>query len=390
MKKLFVIASRVPFPLDKGDKLRLYHQLTELHKKYEVHLCVLDDANTSVKALEELKSLCSVLEVHKLSKWKVYLNLLRGLVGSKPFQIYYFYQRGVHQKIKKSIANFQPDYIYCQLIRSAEYVKNEHQIPKTIDYMDAFSKGIERRIDSAGIKRKLFQSEYKRLVKYENLTFDYFDHHTIISNEDKKCIMHESREEIEIVQNGIDTKFFISENRPKKYDLLFVGNMSYAPNVNSVVYFVNNVLPLLIQKNPEITFYIAGASPLAEVKFLASKNVIISGWIDDIRDAYKESKVFVAAMNIGTGLQNKLLEAMSMELPCVTSPLANKALGATDNKEILISNNEQEYVNHINRLLASDELRAELGKSGRSYVQEKFSWKHSTEKLSQIIESQVT
>ncbi|MFT5600979.1 MAG: sugar transferase (PEP-CTERM/EpsH1 system associated) [Flavobacteriales bacterium] len=387
MKKLFVIASRVPFPLDKGDKLRLYHQLTELHKKYEIHLCVLDDAKTEAKALEELKSLCSVLEVHSLPKWKVYLNLLRGLIGTKPFQVYYFYQRGVHRKIKKSIANFQPDYIYCQLIRSAEYVKNEHQIPKTIDYMDAFSKGIERRIDTAGLKKKLFQSEYKRLVKYENLTFDYFEHHTIISNEDKKCIMHESRDVIKIVQNGIDTDYFTSVSKPKKYDLLFVGNMSYAPNVDSVVYFVNKILPLLIAKKKDITFYIAGANPLPEVLQLAGENVIISGWIEDIRDAYNESTVFVAAMNIGTGLQNKLLEAMAMELPCVTSQLANKALGAKEGQQILISKNEKEYVDHITQLLSSDDVRKELGVAGRCYVKENFSWKHSSDQLSQIIES---
>jgi len=385
LKKIFVIASRVPYPLDKGDKLRLYHQLVQLKEHFEITLCVLDDGTVTKKTKAHLKSICKEVVVFELPKGKIYFNLFRALFSEKPFQVHYFYQASIHRKIKKIIAKLNPDHIYCQLIRSAEYVKNEHHIPKTIDYMDAFSKGIERRIDSAGWKKKIFHSEYKRLMRYENLIFDYFEHHTIISEEDKKFILHEKKQDIVVVPNGVDVSFFNpKEMQDPKYDVLFVGNMSYAPNVDGVIYFVKQVLPLLLQEQPNLTFYIAGANPAPEVLQLASKNVIISGWVEDIREAYLSAKVFVAPMQIGTGLQNKLLEAMAMKLPCITSPLVNKSLKGAPEEEVLICNTPQEYATEILTLLKSNDIRTTLGEEGRSFVKSKYSWNKATKRLSDL------
>ena len=112
--------------------------------------------------------------------------------------------------------------------------------------------------------------------------------------------------------------------------------MSYPPNVNAVMYIAKEIFPLLLKHKPDIKLLIAGATPTNAVKSLANANIHVSGWMDDIRDAYNESSIFLAPLQIGTGLQNKLLEAMSMELPCITSALANNALKACDGEEILI------------------------------------------------------
>jgi glycosyltransferase involved in cell wall biosynthesis len=195
-----------------------------------------------------------------------------GFIGRKPFQVYYFYQRSAHNKVNKIVESFQPDHIYCQLLRSAEYVKDYHNTPKTLDYQDAFSKGIERRIASVGWKKFIFESEHKRLLKYENIIFDYFDYHTIISEEDRNAIFHEQRKKIHIIPNGIDTTFFKKDTaQEKKYDLVFVGNMSYAPNINSANYIAETLLPEVIKLFPNIKILIAGANPSPEVKKLQNK-----------------------------------------------------------------------------------------------------------------------
>ena len=147
-KKLFVISSRVPYPLDKGDKLRLYHQLNHLNKEFEIMLVSLSENGENKEAQIKLNSFVDHVHVIPLKKWKIYINLALGFLGRKPFQVYYFYQRNTHKKIKSLIESFEPDYIYCQLLRSAEYVKDYHHIPKTLDFQDAFSKGIERRINN--------------------------------------------------------------------------------------------------------------------------------------------------------------------------------------------------------------------------------------------------
>jgi len=381
--KLFVIVSRVPYPLDKGDKLRIYHQVKELSKTNTVHLCCLDDNNTKENNINELRSICSELTIIRLSKVKIYFNLFRALFSNKPYQVHYFYQAKAHKQVREILQNFNPDRIYCQLIRTAEYVKQEHNISKTIDYMDAFSKGIERRVAKSGFLKPIFIEESKRLLKYEHLIFDYFEGHTIISKEDRKWILHEKRNEIEIVSNGIDTDFFTSKSGNKlEYDLIFVGNMSYAPNVEAVKFLVNEILPLL---NAQTKLLIAGASPSKEVLKLGSSQVTVSGWIDDIRDAYKNAKVFVAPLFIGTGLQNKLLEAMSMELASVTTPLVNSSLKGEENTHLVIANSALEFSEKINDLLLNDKKRKLLGSNARDFVKENYSWKKSTDLLASVL-----
>ena len=380
--KLFVLVSRVPYPLDKGDKLRVYHQLKELTKRHEVHLCCLDDNNTEEIYINHLKEICSTVSVFKLTKLKIYWNLFRSLFSKKPYQVNYFYQYAIHRKIKVLIEELKPDRIYCQLIRTTEYVKHEHHIRKTLDYMDAFSKGIDRRIPFAGILKPIFKDEAKRLLKYEHLIFDYFDEHSIISEEERLLIYHQKRAEITVVTNGIDTSFFSAQEHNKVYDLIFVGNMSYAPNVAAVTFLVEEIMPLI----PTVNLLIAGASPSKEVQKLAGKNVIITGWIEDIRTAYSNAKLFVAPLFIGTGLQNKLLEAMAMELPCITTELVNNSLKAKEGVEIELANSAAEFAEKITTLLKNEKQQKTLGKNAREFVQREFSWEESTRRLEEIIE----
>ncbi len=377
MHKIFVIASRVPFPLDKGDKLRIYHQVKELSKHFEVCLCVLSETKVEQKSIDELNKIAARVEIIQLNRILIYWNLFLGLFSKKPFQIHYFYQRIAHKKITKIINDFNPIHIYCQLIRCAEYVKNVHQISKTIDYMDAFSKGIERRIESAGWKKFLFKKEYKRLIQYENLIFDYFDFHTIISAQDRQYIFHPNKNEIAIVPNGIDTDFFKPIDINKSYDLVFVGNMSYPPNVDAMLFLVKEILPFLKIKRPNISLLIAGSSPSKEILELQNQNITVTGWVDDIRQSYASSKVFVAPLRIGTGLQNKLLEAMAMGVPCITSVLANKALNAEPNEEIIVCENTNDYINQIQALLSNPEWQTNLSQNGRSFICANFFWETS-------------
>lgn len=384
-KKLFVISSRVPYPLDKGDKLRLYHQLCHLKDHFEICLCSLNDTNIDEKAANELKAITDDLHIIKLSKWKIYFNSLLGLLGRKPIQVHYFYQSKVHRRVKKIIDDYKPDFIYCQLIRTAEYVKDFHDINKTIDYQDAFSKGVERRIENEKLLKSFYRSEHKRLLKYENVIYDYFEHHTIISEEDRNFIFHEKRQYINIIPNGIDTDFFTPDENEKKFDLLFVGNMSYAPNVDSVKYIVNEILPIVWKANPKVNLLIAGANPNAEVLKLSSEKVKVSGWLNDIRDAYSQAKIFIAPMRIGSGLQNKLLEAMSMQLPCITSSLANRPLKATHGTHAVICKNTEDYAHAVINLLVSEELSTQLAINGREFVKNQFSWESEVNKLAKII-----
>jgi sugar transferase (PEP-CTERM/EpsH1 system associated) len=387
--KILALLSRVPYRLDKGDKLRAYHQLRKLAERHEVILFAISEEpeNIRLAAQAELEKFCKHVILFPLHKFQVASNLLVSLRNHKPFQVNYFYDKAAQKAINKLISEYQPDQIYCQLIRMAEYVRHVKNIPTTLDYMDTFSKGMLRRAEIAPIFLKsVYNLEAQRLLQYEADVFPDFQHTTIISRQDRTYINHPRNNEIEIIPNGIDTDFFAPKNCPKKYEIVFAGNMNYAPNVDTAVFLVKKVLPLIQQQIPEIKLLLAGANPAGRVKALAGSNVTVSGWLDDIRDAYCSAKVFVAPMFIGTGVQNKILEAMAMEIPCVTSPLVNNGVGSIPGEHLLIGNNAEEFANQVIKLLNNTELAAEIAKNALKFVRENYDWSKAVQRLEQVME----
>ncbi len=383
--KIFVLLSRFPYPLEKGDKLRAYNQIKQLSKNHEIHLCAISDINVDKKYRNALDPFCKSVTIINIRKPGIALNILKAYINGKPLQTGYFYDRKAQQKIDMLIENIKPDHIFCQLIRVSEYVKTKN-IPKTLDYQDVFSKGVERRSHTASFYMKpILRLEYKRLLKYENEVFDLFDNKTIISIPDRDLIPHNDKDKIAVVINGVDTDFFKPMKMKKEYDLVFTGNMGYPPNVNASLYLVKEILPLVRKQKPEITLTLAGASPHPDVKALESKNVHVTGWVEDIREFYAKARIFIAPMQIGTGLQNKLLEAMAMKIPSITSPLANQALEAEPGKEILVGNSPEEFAEYIIKLLDDKKLSEKLADNGYSFVQNNYNWESATGKLEKII-----
>ncbi len=386
--KLVVVLSRFPYPLEKGDKLRAYHQLKELSLQHEIILCSLTDQKIDPAWIKEINNFCSEVHLFRLKKPLLYWNTIKQFFSNRPYQIGYFYQRKIHRELVQIIQKKEPDHIYCQLIRTAEYVKDIHNVPKTLDYMDALSKGMLRRAEIAkGIKKQLFLIEGKRLAEYENRIFDYFNHHVIISTQDRDLIGHPQSSEIEIIENGIDQSFIdYKSNDKKEFDLVFTGNMNYPPNVECAEYIVNTIYPKLKALHPQLCILLSGANPHQRVLDLAENGqVIVTGWVEDIKTSYAKGKLFVAPLFIGTGLQNKLLEAMAMGLPCITTPLANNALGAVDNSSILIAKDSDEFVEKINALLSDSNLMSSVSKQGKKFVSSEFDWKKSIEKLTTVM-----
>lgn len=384
--KILVLLSRVPYPLEKGDKLRAFHQIKGLSHNHEVHLIALSDQKINEESKDVLSSFCKTVHFFHLRRFSILRQLVLGYFSAKPYQVNYFYNREIFDQIQTLIGEIEPDRIYCQLIRMAEYVKHIHHIPKTIDFMDAFSKGIERRIkNSPMFFRYVFKQEYNRLKNYEHLMVHYFEQHTIISEQDRDFIAHEENNRIEIVPNGVDMDYFCTYPSEVVYDLLFTGNMNYPPNIDCAVYIVEKVLPLVKNKYPNIKVLISGAQPSSRVKSLAGENVTVTGWVSDLRDSFVKSRIFLAPMQIGTGLQNKLLEAMSMKLPCITSPLANYALGAPEGKSILVGFTPEEIAQHVVELLEDPSLRERIAESGHAFVSKHFSWETHNRLLEEII-----
>lgn len=387
--QLLVVLSRFPFPLEKGDKLRAYYQIKELSKEYRITVFATSEKQIAQEDFEKVQAICEHVEVQYLPLAQRILSLFWAFFSDLPFQVHYFFSLSGRNRVRTMLLENDFEHIYCQLIRTSEYVKNIHHIPKTIDYMDAFSTGMERRISRRPCyDRWLFRWESKRLRRYERKIFDFFEHHTIISAQDRSLIAHPNKERIVAIPNGIAPTFFEPMEREETYDFVFVGNMSYPPNIDAVFYMAKHVLP----EFPASTLLVSGATPHASLKKLAGSNsqIELTGWLDDIRSSYLKGKIFIAPMTIGTGMQNKLLEAMALKTPCITTDLANNAIGAIDGKHLLVGNTPTEINSKIRQLLDAPNERKAMAEAAHTFVKEQYSWEETTQELIHLMRQKGT
>ncbi len=383
--RISILASRFPYPIEKGDKLRLYHQLRGLSANHEIHLIALNEISIDPADYNHLKQYCESIHILDIGKWKPKLSLLKSLSNALPFQVQYFYQQKVKQEIHNILKEIKPDVIYCQLIRMAEYVR-EINLPKVLDYMDSFSLSAERRVKHDHFFSKMFfKSEHNRVKKYEASLVKDFDQLTIISNQDYDYMISNSgisKDKLSVISNGLDINHFTPIEKRKEFEIGFIGNMGYRPNILAAYFLIKKILPLV---NKKVKTQIAGTRPAQSIRNLANNDIIVTGWMADIRDAYNNSLIFVAPIFTGAGQQNKILEAMAMGLPCVTTVVVNESIKAEHGKEIFVANNENEFAELINTLLEDEDLRNRVGELARKYVEEHYSWETENKKLEELL-----
>jgi len=380
--KMVVLLSRIPYPLEKGDKLRAFYQIKELSKKHEIYLVALNDAPIHPDAIAQLNPFCKEILILNLPFWTRFMGLFYALFKGIPLQCGYFYSRKAHRKFIDFVNKVQPDHIYCQIVRVIPYVIGL-DYPKTLDFQDVFSKGMQRRYESAPFYSKpLFYYEFKKLMKYEQFAFSVFDHLTIITGVDRDLIPHPEHMKIEVIANGVDFEQYKHQEVTKEYDLIFSGNMSYPPNIDAAEYIAKYIFPELRKEFPNITLVVCGAAPTARVTSLAGNGITVTGWVDSMADYYAKSKVFIAPMRLGTGLQNKLIEAMAMKLPCITSTLAGKPLeGIESGRDVVICETTSGYIEAVKLLLKNEELYTEISENGHLFVKQNYNWGVTTQKL---------
>ena len=396
--RLAVLTPRFPLPLNKGDRLRIFHQLEELHRHFQVDLHCLTFRRISTEDLSAIQGRCEQVTVHKLNWWKAAFRLGWSVFSRRPFQVLLFTERHLVRSIRKEILNGQPDVLLAQMVRTAEYVKDLDAVPHVLDIMDTLHAGAEREAERAPWwKKPLLREEGRRLLRYEHRMPQYFDACTIISEQDRQLLPHPDKERITVVPNGVDTDFFHPEASPpplegahhRQYDVSFCGNLGYAPNVVAARFLAQDVAPVFerITGRP-LVLLICGAQPAAAVKALSSDHVDVIGDVADIRSAYLAAPIFVAPMLVNTGLQNKLLEAMALERACLTTTRALGALGIDVGDAVATANDASTFAAQIADLTLDQDRRMRMGRAAIQVVQTAFTWSAASAPLVGLLHNQ--
>ncbi|MEZ5267306.1 MAG: glycosyltransferase [Microthrixaceae bacterium] len=382
--RLVTVTSRFPYPIERGDKLRAHHQLRVLAQRHDVALIALSEGPVPDGDRRIVSDLGVEVHVVQRSRLDTVRSTASGVVGGRPIQVGYFMAPRVRAEVARLLERLQPDHLYCQLVRTA-WANDAGGVRSTIDYQDAFAAAMRRRgANRAAPVRVLFDREADRIGRCERAAFDAFDNQVVISEQDRRLLEVPVPETVDVVPNGVDTDHFsprVDAGRRGRHRVRRQHGLS--PQCAGLAH-VGGGDRAGTRGSP--TVLLAGARPSRSVRRLAGPGVEVTGWMPDIRDAYARASVMVAPLFIGAGLQNKILEAMAMGVPCVTTTLVNDSIGAERGREIMVADNPADLAQATAELLESPGRRAEISEAARAMVIDRFSWGAVGDKLTSIFE----
>jgi sugar transferase (PEP-CTERM/EpsH1 system associated) len=398
LMKILFLAHRIPYPPDKGDKIRSYQVLKYLASRHELFLACLIDDDRDLRAVEELRRLVPNLHYERLRPWRQRLHMLHALVTGKPLTVLHFYSSSLHAQLMALVKKEKFDALFVYSSNMADYVRGL-QIPvRLIDFCDLDSEKFKQ---YTGISKPpfswLYRLEGKRLAAYEKQAAANFHHTIFIGSQEKRLFERNGfNGKLVLISNGVDFDRYYGYELPARQPsppggkpyLLFTGAMDYIPNIDAAYWFAREVFPNLKMILPELQFYIIGGNPARKIRKLhdPEAGVIVTGYLDDVRPYIKSARVFVAPMRIARGMQTKILEAMACGVPVVTSPAAARGIGAQAGEHVLVAESAGEYVRQSLCLLVNKKIHARLRKQAFRFLQEKFSWEQNLRVLDTLLE----
>jgi len=386
MKILFV-CHRVPFPPNKGDKIRAFNIIKFLSEKHEIYLCSSYDERIDIQARNALRKLCKEVHIFYLNPFLSKLKAILSFLRNKPMSVGYFNSRGLKTKVEEILRKEKIDLVFAYSSPSAQYCIGK-KIRKIMDFVDCDSGKWEQygRILPPPLSY-LYRREHKQLRRYEKKIIEEFDSCIVITElERNEFAKFSDTRKMQVILNGVDAGYFKPNYSNNPSRIIFTGAMDYYANVDSVVYFANRIFPRIKKDFPEVEFYIVGPRPVSEIRKLAGLDgVFIKGFVNDIRSVYDNASIAVVpSFRIAQGLQNKILEAMACGLAVVTTTKAVSCLKVKSGIEVLIADDDSDFAEKVVRLLKDKSLCLDIGKRARIYVEQYHNWQKNLSKLDNL------
>lgn len=389
---ILFISHRIPYPPNKGDKIRSFHEIKYLSRDHNLSLAFLVDDEKDLVHIDELRNYCSSMDYDRISPLWQKIKTVPYVMTGKPLSVPYFYSQRLQDAIDRRLREHDIDAIICFSAPMAEYVFRSKVIRITnnkpshiMDFVDVDS---DKWRMYAGFSRfplsGIYRREWRRLAEYERKIGRTFDWSVFVSEKEVelyRTLCPGARPVV--IPNGVDAAFF-NINKQDDGDeqrvphILFMGAMDYFPNEDAVLYFSREVWPLVKKEMPQAKFYVIGRNPSKKVTKLShkDKNIIVTGFVSDVRNYLKVADVFVAPLRVARGVQNKVLEAMAAGVPVVATPEAVQGLKTYDGC-IKVEAHAERFAESILKMIKVPLERHTMSTNSRRYIEENYNWERN-------------
>lgn len=395
---LLLLTHRIPYPPNKGDKIRSYHLLRHLAKHYQVYLgCFVDD-EADWQHVSTLQQWCADVCVVGLHPQLAKLRSVSGLLTGEALSLPYYRSAALTRWVGETVARHQITRMVAFSSPMAQYLESYTGARRVIDFVDVDS---DKWAQYARSKRWpmswVYRREARTLLDYERRIAAMFDTSVFVSEEEAamfRSLAPESAERIGHMLNGVDSDYFspgreyLNPYPQAEQALVFTGAMDYWANVEAVCWFAEQVFPSLQAIHRDLRFYIVGSRPTKQVQALSEQpGVVVTGAVPDVRPYLAHAAMAVAPLRIARGVQNKVLEAMAMAKPVVVTPQALDGIKAEPGSELLLARDPAEYVRHITELLGDTAWALTLGEAARQRVVVDYSWDSKFCAIDQVLQT---
>lgn len=386
--RLLFLTSRLPWPPDRGDRLRTFNLLREFSQEHEISLVSFISKPEETILREHIKDYCKDIHLLHLPSWQSALSAVFNIWRGLPLQLEYYRSSKMDQLVDQLISREKFQAVYVHLFRMAPFVSQHPGIYRIIDLTDVISQEIATSLPyRSTISRMIYGTERPRIAAYESHVANWADETWLISDNDKLELGRQcGQANLQTIPNGVNLdEFFPKEIKARDSHLIFVGNLNVFHNIDAIKFLVQEILPLIREKKPDCKLYIVGAGESRIVSDLAQQpGVVLVGFVNELNDALNEAAIFVAPLRFSAGVQNKVLEAMAAGVPVVTTTNVNAGLGARPGKDLVVADDPQNITDQVIALLQDPEHCQMLRFNARRFVERQFSWQVAVERMRQI------
>jgi sugar transferase (PEP-CTERM/EpsH1 system associated) len=384
LANILYLVHRLPYPPNKGDKVRSYHLLKHLCRQHRVHLgTFIDDPEDSVH-LPTLQALCASVHAVPLNPRTAKLASVRGLLLGQPLTLPYYRHARMSAWVKQTLASQSIDWTVVFSSCMAQYTDTMDPQRVLVDFVDVDSaKWTDYAPEHRWPLSWLYRREGALLLAYERKVAARARHSFFATAKEAALFVAsapESAGRVSAMNNGVDASYFTPEpGRASPFPvgevaIVFTGAMDYWPNVDAVTWFVREALPTLRSRHTGLRFHIVGRSPTPAVQALAGEAVNVTGTVPDVRPYLQHAAVVVAPLRLARGIQNKVLEAMAMARPVIAARACTEALLASPGQDVVAADSISDYVQAIEGFLADPEHAERVGHAGRQCVLARYDW----------------